>query len=53
MLSFFFQRIEEMKYILQEIKSRRLGGVAIRSRVKWLQDGDKINQYVCNVVTLY
>ena len=42
------ERIEELKHLLQEIINKRLEGVAIRSRVKWLQDREKVSQYFCN-----
>ena len=34
--------LEETKHQLQAIRNRRLEGMMVRSRVKWLQDGERL-----------
>ena len=41
--------IEDRKSQLQEIRNRRLEGMIIRSRVRWLQEGEKVSRYFCNL----
>ena len=43
--------LEEKKHQLQAIRNRRLEGMMVRSRVKWLQDGERVStssRYFCN-----
>ena len=42
-------QLEEKKTELQVIRNRRLGGMVVRSRVKWLQDGGKASRYFCSL----
>ena len=44
--------LEEKKAELQAIRNSRLEGVIVRSRVKWLQDGEKASRYFCNLVII-
>ena len=41
--------LEEKKNQVQAIRNRRLGGMMVRSRVKWLQDGERASRYFCNL----
>ena len=41
--------LEEKKHQLQAIRNRRLGGMMVRSRVKWLQDGERASRYFCHL----
>ena len=41
--------LEETKHQLQAIRNRRLEGMMVRSRVKWLQDGERASRYFCNL----
>ena len=41
--------LQEKKHLLQAIRNRRLEGMMVRSRVKWLQDGKRASRYFCNL----
>ena len=41
--------LEEKKIELQAIRNNRLEGMIAKSRVKWLQDGEKASRYFCNL----
>ena len=41
--------LEGKKHQLQAIGNRRLEGMVVRSRVKWLQDGERASRYFCNL----
>ena len=41
--------IERVKAELQEIRDKRMEGVTIRSRVKWINEGEKVSKYFCNL----
>ena len=41
--------LEEKKPELQAIRNSRLEGMIVRSRVKWLQVGEKASRYFCNL----
>ena len=41
--------LEEKKHQLQAIRNRRLEGMMVRSRVKWIQDGERASRYFCNL----
>ena len=41
--------LEESKIELQAIRNSRLEGMVAKSRVKWLQDGEKASRYFCNL----
>ena len=41
--------LEEKKNQVQAIRNRRLGGMMVRSRVKWLQDGERASRYFCHL----
>jgi hypothetical protein len=38
-----------MKNELQAIRGKRLEGVIIRSRARWLRDGEKATHFFCNL----
>ena len=41
--------LEQTKTQLQEIRNKRIEGMAIRSRVKWINEGEKVSKYFCNL----
>ena len=41
--------LEDLKAQLQEIRNKKVEGIAIRSRVRWLQEGEKPTRYFCNL----
>ena len=43
------QHLETIKIQIKEIRSNTMEGIAIRSRVKWLQEGEKVSRYFCNL----
>ena len=43
------QRLEEIKLELEEIRKNRMEGVTVRSKVRWLHEGEKVSRYVCNL----
>ena len=42
-------QLEELKTQLQEIRDKRIEGMLVRSRVRWMQDGEKGSKYFCNL----
>ena len=44
-----FNLWKTLKSLLQEIRNKKMEGIAIRSKVKWLQDGEKVSYYFCNL----
>lgn len=41
--------LEEKKQELQQLRNKKLNGKLIRSRAKWIQEGEKPTQYFCNL----
>ena len=44
-----YDRIIELKEELQEIRGKRMRGMLIRSRARWIEDGEKASKYFCNL----
>ena len=47
--NFSVEDLEEKKAQLEELRTRKLEGMIIRSRARWLQDGEKTSRYFCNL----
>ena len=45
---FFFDELESFAQ-LQDTRNRKVDGMIMRSRVKWLKDVDKFSKYFCNL----
>lgn len=43
------QRLEEVRRKLESIRNKRMEGVAIRSRMTWLLEGEKPTKYFCKL----
>ena len=43
------QQLEELRIQLQQIRNKRIEGMMVRSRVKWMQDGEKGSRYFCSL----
>lgn len=43
------EEVENMKTELQRLREKRTDGMLIRSRVQWLQHGEKPSKYFCNL----
>ena len=41
--------LEEKRHRLQELREKHLNGMIIRSRIQWLQEGEKPSRYFCNL----
>lgn len=41
--------LEKAKVELQEIRMKRIEGMAVRSKAKWLAEGEKVSKYFCNL----
>ena len=41
--------LEKAKIELQEIRTKRIEGMAIRSKAKWIAEGEKVSKYFCNL----
>ena len=41
--------LEDLKMQLREIRNKKIEGMMIRSRTKWLKDGEKSSRYFCNL----
>ena len=41
--------LENKKNLLQEIREKKIKGMMIRSRLQWLQDGEKPSKYFCGL----
>ena len=37
------------KLKLEDIRIKKMEGILIRSRAKWIDEGEKINKYFCNL----
>ena len=44
-----FELLDEKRNDLQEIRNKNMEGVKIRSRVRWISDGEKVTKYFCNL----
>jgi hypothetical protein len=44
-----FDELEEKKTQLQKIREKRMQGVLLRSKARWVADGEKITKYFCNL----
>lgn len=42
-------QIEELKTQLQDIRNKKIDGMMIRSRVNWIQNGEKGSRFFCNL----
>ena len=43
-----FELLDKKRNDLQEIRNKKMEGVKIRSRVRWISDGEKVTKYFCN-----
>ena len=43
------EELEEAKSQLQEIREQRIAGIAVRSKIRWRNEGEKVNKYFCNL----
>ena len=43
------EKITELKRTLQNIREKKLKGMLIRSRAKWVEQGEKASKYFCNL----
>ena len=41
--------LENLKIQLQDIRDSRIQGIAIRSRARWINEGEKTSKYFCNL----
>ena len=41
--------IEEIKLELEQFRRKKIEGINIRTRARWLQEGEKPTQYFCNI----
>ena len=41
--------LDKKRNDLQEIRNKKMEGVKIRSRVRWISDGEKVTKYFCNL----
>lgn len=41
--------LENLKVQLQEIREHKIQGIAVRSRARWIDQGEKVNKYFCNM----
>ena len=44
-----FELLDKKRNDLQEIRNKKMEGVKIRSRVRWISDGEKVTKYFCNL----
>ena len=44
-----FNRLEEKKVALENIRKEHLQGHMIRSRTRWIEEGEKPSKYFCNL----
>ena len=44
-----FDKINELKKELQEIRDGKLKGMLIRSRARWVEEGEKASRYFCSL----
>ena len=43
------EELEQLKTELEELRKKKTEGIIIRSRVKWIQEGEKPSQYFCSL----
>ena len=43
------EELEQSRIQLQELRDRKVEGMIVRSRTKWIQDGEKPSQYFCSL----
>jgi hypothetical protein len=43
------QELERAKSELEVLRKRKVDGIVIRSRVKWINEGEKVSNYFCNL----
>ena len=43
------QYLENLKIQLQEIRDSRIQGIAMRTRARWISEGEKTSKYFCNL----
>ena len=41
--------LEEKKLVLQELRDKKIRGMIVRSRLQWLQNGEKPSRYFCSL----
>ena len=41
--------LEKLKTQLQEIRESRIQGIAVRSRIRWINEGEKTSRYFCSL----
>ena len=41
--------LETLKLELQEIRNKKMQGITIRSKVRWIAEGEKVSKYFCNM----
>jgi hypothetical protein len=41
--------LEETRHNLEQLKQRKLDGMMVRSRVQWIQEGEKPSHYFCSL----
>lgn len=41
--------LEELKAQLEEIREAKIQGMAVRSKVRWIGQGEKVSRYFCNL----
>ena len=41
--------LEELKDQLRTLRNSKIQGMIIRSRVKWLHEGERVSKYFCNL----
>ena len=41
--------LELLKTELQELRDKKMQGITIRSKVKWIAEGEKVTKYFCNM----
>jgi len=43
------KKIRRLKSKLTEIRSKRMEGVLLRSRARWISEGEKVSKYFCSL----
>ena len=43
------ENLENLKTQLQELRNKRIEGIAVRSRIRWINEGEKVSKYFCNL----
>ena len=44
-----FELLDKKRNELQDIRNKKMEGVKLRSRVRWISDGEKATKYFCNL----